>query len=584
MIRILLLILFMTLPSLAHALDSCVVPHGDTYYVDEHSECREVTNNHASGLDIMVPTKTAGEWSTGAGNFLSNLPAGISTSACPPPPAPSGSWSQVGNHTTIPGSTGAFSSNVLASLDSSTIAAYAHNDRILRTYSWDGTNWSQVGNSFNVPVSTNTASITALNATTIAFTDGNSYRLRTYSWDGTNWSQVGSSLYILMGGSGPVPIITALDSTSVAFIDKSVDRLRRYSWNGSNWSQVGSELAVPVNVTNLATLDSNTIVLWDNSNQQLRTYRWNGSSWSQLGNSLSVSKTGLLDGLASLNANTIVLSVNQALNTYSWDGTNWSLVDSTASVGDISIASLDQGTLGVLNVNTNQLKTYEDTGVAPGGAITSCTEAITDPHAADVTLYLQGEGTNGSTTFTDTSPSAHTITAQNGSTITTSQFQNGSASMNFNNGYASHPGSADFQFPGDFTIEAWVRPTSLTSTHFIFTLNSSTSYFNFILGTTGAGNPYFAWQNAASIITTGHTLSLNTWHHIAITREGTTLRLFKNGNIIGTSASGATLGYSSGGVGIGGFHNTTAYGWPGQIDDLRVTKGVARYTSNFTPE
>jgi hypothetical protein len=45
----------------ALALDSCVVPHGATYNINEHSTCRAVTNNVAAGEAIMVPTKTADE-------------------------------------------------------------------------------------------------------------------------------------------------------------------------------------------------------------------------------------------------------------------------------------------------------------------------------------------------------------------------------------------------------------------------------------------------------------------------------------------------------------------------------------------
>ena len=68
--------------SQSSALDHCYVPHGMTYTINEHSACRRVTNNHASGSDIFVPTKTAAEWSVGANAFINALPAGVSTSAC----------------------------------------------------------------------------------------------------------------------------------------------------------------------------------------------------------------------------------------------------------------------------------------------------------------------------------------------------------------------------------------------------------------------------------------------------------------------------------------------------------------------
>lgn len=79
---LLLLSLFCIWPLVAYALDSCVVPTGATYNIDEHSTCQAITNNHASGSSIMVPTKTAAEWSTGANAFVNALPAGVTKGAC----------------------------------------------------------------------------------------------------------------------------------------------------------------------------------------------------------------------------------------------------------------------------------------------------------------------------------------------------------------------------------------------------------------------------------------------------------------------------------------------------------------------
>ncbi len=82
-LSILLLIAFCAFPFAAHALNSCVVPNGQTYTVDELGTCRRVANSHASGLSILVPTKTVAEWSTGANAFINATPAGVTVSACP---------------------------------------------------------------------------------------------------------------------------------------------------------------------------------------------------------------------------------------------------------------------------------------------------------------------------------------------------------------------------------------------------------------------------------------------------------------------------------------------------------------------
>lgn len=77
-----LFILAVSFSNLAMAVDSYVIQNPSASVIDEHSECRLVVNQHASGSAIMVPTKTANEWSTGASSFNTNTPAGITLGPC----------------------------------------------------------------------------------------------------------------------------------------------------------------------------------------------------------------------------------------------------------------------------------------------------------------------------------------------------------------------------------------------------------------------------------------------------------------------------------------------------------------------
>lgn len=77
-----LFILAVSLSNIALAVDSYVIQNPSASVIDEHSECRLVVNQHASGSAIMVPTKTANEWSTGASSFSTNTPAGITLGPC----------------------------------------------------------------------------------------------------------------------------------------------------------------------------------------------------------------------------------------------------------------------------------------------------------------------------------------------------------------------------------------------------------------------------------------------------------------------------------------------------------------------
>jgi len=74
--------------------------------------------------------------------------------------------------------------------------------------------------------------------------------------------------------------------------------------------------------------------------------------------------------------------------------------------------------------------------------------------------------------------------------------------------------------------------------------------------------------------------SLNTWTHLAVTRSGTNLKAFVNGVISGTPITNSTQNYDT--IKYIGRNPAGEY-FNGYIDDLRITKGVARYTANFTP-
>ena len=216
--------------------------------------------------------------------------------------------------------------------------------------------------------------------------------------------------------------------------------------------------------------------------------------------------------------------------------------------------------------------------------------AILDAYYANVSLLLHGNGTNGSTTITDNSPSPKTVTAEGNAQISTAQSKFGGASIAFDGtgDRVSVANNAAFDFgTGDFTVECWVFSVAA--------LNSYDAEYAHIAGKGrgGAGGEYslgfyqqkINWfANAAA--TQGTTiLTNNTWYHFAASRAGSTLRLFVNGLL--ESSTTNTLDYTSSVSFNAGDRQAGdpggQYPLNGYIDDLRITKGVARYTSNFTP-
>jgi hypothetical protein len=134
---------------------------------------------------------------------------------------------------------------------------------------------------------------------------------------------------------------------------------------------------------------------------------------------------------------------------------------------------------------------------------------------------------------------------------------------------------------GNFTIEFWVYPTSSSGLKVLFDqrTGSSTSAVPTIYTSSGTIYYYVSGNNRI----TGGSLSLNQWSHIAICRSGTSTKLFINGTQSGSTFTDTTT-YLNAPVRIGdGNDGAGPYPYSGYIDDLRITKGFARYTANFTP-
>lgn len=83
-------------------------------------------------------------------------------------------------------------------------------------------------------------------------------------------------------------------------------------------------------------------------------------------------------------------------------------------------------------------------------------------------------------------------------------------------------------------------------------------------------------------ITGSTTMAVNQWHHFAMTYDGTNTKIWVNGVLDG-SVAGTSTSDTSANITIGYYEAVTSSSYYGYIDNFRFTKGVARYTSNFTP-
>jgi hypothetical protein len=217
----------------------------------------------------------------------------------------------------------------------------------------------------------------------------------------------------------------------------------------------------------------------------------------------------------------------------------------------------------------------------------------TDPNIASVALLLLGNGSNGSSSVVDSSPAARSVATNLGVVIEAGRSKFGGASLQFGAAanYLRYVDAAGFDFPGDFTIEAWVYPTSTSGSRGVAVHrvmdNAAAGTWTF-----GIRDGKLMWENASpgsiTIVEQG-TVPTFSWTHIAVCRVGSTIRLFVGGAQVHayTDATDFTNGQDLH-IGVyGAFGGTapanfTGY-FAGNIDDLRITKGVARYVTAFTP-
>jgi len=256
---------------------------------------------------------------------------------------------------------------------------------------------------------------------------------------------------------------------------------------------------------------------------------------------------------------------------------------------------------GDLTISTGQNLPYPLTAVRANKVFAGQFTNIGIPNGNDgnTVLLIQCDDENdGSTNFIDTSigGSTHILTANGNAQIDTaivkSGFGTGSALFDGTGDYLSIPDSADWAFGSNpFTIETWFR-TPAISYQAIFASHTDLWMGMLLLPSGKIG--YFASSNGTSWdLLSGDsgsfngegtiTLSANTWHHIALSRDGNVWRGFVDGAVdISPTVSGSIVTRNENrNIGRWGAVGYYANGW---IDEFRISKGIARYTGPFTPQ
>jgi len=197
-------------------------------------------------------------------------------------------------------------------------------------------------------------------------------------------------------------------------------------------------------------------------------------------------------------------------------------------------------------------------------------------------IYINGKGTG---TFTTGLKAVKALSRFGDTQLDTAQKKFGSGSLLFDGTQDNLmvPASDDFGYgTSNFCMEAFIRPASVSGTQHIFDLRNASA-------TDTAGKLYlngtalhYGVGNASTL--TGGTLATGTWYHVAVARNGGTTKLFLNGTELATGADTNDYGTEKP-VAIGSNYDTTApaEAFNGHIDEVRFSKGSARFTGAFTP-
>jgi hypothetical protein len=197
--------------------------------------------------------------------------------------------------------------------------------------------------------------------------------------------------------------------------------------------------------------------------------------------------------------------------------------------------------------------------------------------------------------FDDASPSDqarnYPVTATGDATLSTSVKKFGTSSASFDgtgDSFLVSDTAGRLRFSGDFTIECQVYPTT-SGQDAVLGYHGSSGTSGWILqtgynssGGSSVGGRFYT--NSGGLILNTSAININTWSHVAITRSGSTVRLFVNGSLEDSGTFATQLGPTGGAqdLRIGGSISASTQPFQGYIDDLRIIDGHAVYTAAFT--
>lgn len=222
----------------------------------------------------------------------------------------------------------------------------------------------------------------------------------------------------------------------------------------------------------------------------------------------------------------------------------------------------------------------------------------------DTELLIHANGSDGSTSFTDESSNAHTITAVGNAQVDTAQSKFGGASLllDGNTDKLTTPDSSVYNLgSANFTWQAWVRGNGNLGVsagandgiigHGKFDdASGSNTHSLFILNGAGSGDNIGFRIGGTVLLQGAHGMSNNVWYHVALIRgwngNANDWAITIDGTAVATTTNATAVPDSTGlfYIGFEGWDGSdTTSIWNGWIDEVVITPSTAIWTANFTP-
>jgi len=462
--------------------------------------------------------------------------------------------------------------------------------------SYDTTNRQFPGYMAQVSVIKGTA-LTTFNTTTPLSTSTSGQSLLTCTSNRFIDTNTATTAKTITAGSGasvqafspfnPTAAWSAATYGGSGYFDGSGDYLQvannaAFDFGSGNWTietwVYPTSLASPLAITSKRTntdLDYRWLVGTINTNGTISTQvTTTGSSWGINANSTSAISAGQWSHIAWVrNGSDVSVYVNGVKNTLS-GAFSGSVYVSTEAV-NIGVGGTTGSYIYAMNGYIADYRIVKGTAVY--------TAAFTPPTAPLTAI------TNTSLLLNYTNAGIYDATSKNNletvgnAQISTTQSKFGGSSMYFDGtgDYLLAPSGQNFSLSGDFTVEFWAYRNS--GNFRAFTIGDDYFFTGIGFYYSTSASAWRVYNNDTVRISAGSS-STSVWEHIALVKYNNTVRIYVNGTDTGSSWTSSTF-VPSGNLYVGAefYNGSVTADTNGYIDDFRITKGIARYTSNFTP-